>query len=158
MDTVKIVRENGSYFLETAEGRVELKFAKGKEGKVLRLPKNPSNRKKFSVSQMKDADEIELTFKPQNTEPREFSLISKKLLKYATPEQLERIKEITAATKAAYDADKATHSTRAVKEVTPEVAAEMLPKLEKKYAAMGRRIAAYKAIIEGNDTNMEVNE
>jgi len=156
MDTAKIVREDNTYYLETAEGRVELKFAKGKEGKVLRLPKNPSNRKKFSVSQMKDADEFELSFKPQNTEPREFSLISKKLLKYATEEQLARIAEITAATKAAYEADKAANgSSRSIKEVTPEVAAEMLPKLEKKYAAMGRRIEAYKAIIEGNDA--EVN-
>lgn len=152
MDNVFIVKIGDAYFLEDASGnQTELKWAKGKEGKVLRLPKNASNRKKFSVSKM-TGDRVELTFKPQNTEPREFSLISKKLLKYATPEQLERIKEITEATKANWEAAKAEGSVgRATKEVSPEVAEEMLPKLEKKYAALGNRIARYKALIEGGN-------
>ncbi len=152
MNTLYIVKDGNDYFMENSAGeRVELKWAKGKEGKVLRLPKNSSNRKKFSISKM-DGDRTELTFKPQNTEPREFSLISKKLLKHATPEQLEAIARITAATKEAWEAAKATRGTgRAVKPVDPEVAAEMLPKLEKKYASLGARIARYKQIIEGGN-------
>lgn len=149
MGNTYIVRDGENYFLEEDGNSVELKWAKGKEGKVLRLPKNASNRKKFSVSRMGEEDRLELTFKPQNTEPREFSLISKKLLKYATPEQLEAIERITAATKEAWEAAQAERSVgRGPKEVSPEVAAEMLPKLIKKYEAMGRRIEAYKKLVE----------
>ena len=152
MKTLYIVKNGDAYFLENSDGEsVELKWAKGKEGKVLRLPKNSSNRKKFSISKM-EGDRIELTFRPQNTEPREFSLISKKLLKHATPEQLEAINRITAATKEAWEAAKATGGAgRVVKAVDPEVAAEMLPKLEKKYASLGARIARYKEIVEGGN-------
>lgn len=152
MKTLYIVKNGNAYFLENSDGEsVELKWAKGKEGKVLRLPKNSSNRKKFSISKM-EGDRIELTFKPQNTEPREFSLISKKLLKHATPEQLEAINRITAATKEAWEAAKAAGKAgRVVKAVDPAVAAEMLPKLEKKYASLGARIARYKEIVEGGN-------
>lgn len=152
METLYIVKDGNVYFLENHSGeQVELKWAKGKEGKVLRLPKNSSNRKKFSISKM-EGDRIELTFKPQNTEPREFSLISKKLLKHATPEQLEALERITAATKIAWEAAKPKGGTgRVAKPVDPEVAAEMLPKLEKKYASLGARIARYKQIIEGGN-------
>lgn len=152
MKTLYIVKNGDAYFLENSDGEsVELKWAKGKEGKVLRLPKNSSNRKKFSISKM-EGDRIELTFRPQNTEPREFSLISKKLLKHATPEQLEAINRITAATKEAWEAEKATRRAgRAVKAVDPAVAAEMLPKLEKRYASLGARIARYKQIVEGGN-------
>lgn len=152
MKTLYIVKNGNAYFLENSDGEsVELKWAKGKEGKVLRLPKNSSNRKKFSISKM-EGDRIELTFKPQNTEPREFSLISKKLLKHATPEQLEAINRITAAAKEAWEAAKATGGAgRVVKAVDPAVAAEMLPKLEKKYASLGARIARYKEIVEGGN-------
>lgn len=154
MDSIYIVREGESYFLEQGDNRVELKWAKGQEGKTLRLPKNDSNRKKFSVSKMNGEDMVELTFKPQNTEPREFSLISKKLLKYATPEQLEAIERITAATKEAWEAAKADHTSgRAPKEVSVEVAIEMLPKLEKKYASLGARIERYKEIIANGGNN-----
>lgn len=154
MEPIYIVKDGENYFLEQGDKRVQLKWAKGQEGKTLRLPKNDSNRKKFSVSKMNGEDMVELTFKPQNTEPREFSLISKKLLKYATPEQLEAIERITAAAKEAYEADKASHSSgRAPKEVSVEVATEMLPKLEKKYAALGARIERYKEIIANGGNN-----
>ena len=154
MKTLYIIKNGNAYFLENSDGEsVELKWAKGKEGKVLRLPKNSSNRKKFSISKMEE-DRIELTFKPQNTEPREFSLISKKLLKHATPEQLEAINRITAATKEAWEAAKAEHTSgRAPKEVSVEVAMEMLPKLEKKYASLGARIERYKQIIANGGNN-----
>ena len=151
MNTLYIIKDGDAYFLECGEERTELKWAKDKEGKVLRLPKNSSNRKKFSVSKM-EGDIVELTFKPQNTEPREFSLISKKLLKHATAEQLEALARITAATKEAWEAAKATGGTgRAIKNPEPEVAAEMLPKLKKKYAALGARIERYEAIVGGTN-------
>lgn len=152
MDTIYIVKIDQDYFLEENGNQIPLKWAKGQEGKTLRLPKNSSNRKKFSISKMGGEDRVELTFKPQNTEPREFTLISKKLLKYATPEQLEAIARITAATKEAWDAAKASHTTgRAPKVVSVEVAMEMLPKLEKKYASLGARIERYKEIIAGGN-------
>lgn len=148
MEPIYIVKDGDTYFLEQGDKQVALKWAKGQKGKTLRLPKNDSNRKKFSVSKMNGEDMVELTFKPQNTEPREFSLISKKLLKYATQEQLEAIERITAATKEAWEAAKATRgSGRAPKAVSVEVAIEMLPKMEKKYAALGARIERYKEII-----------
>ena len=148
MDPIYIVKDGDNYFLETGDTRVQLKWAKGQEGKTLRLPKNASNRKKFSVSKMNGEDMVELTFKPQNTEPSEFTLISKKLLKYATPEQLAAIERITAATKEAWEAAKASHTSgRAPKEVSVEVAVAALPKLEKKYASLGARIERYKEII-----------
>ena len=154
MDTIYIVTDGQNYFLEVNGEQTLLKWAKGQEGKTLRLPKNASNRKKFSISKMGGEDRVELTFKPQNTEPREFTLISKKLLKYATPEQLEALARITAATKEAWDAAKSSHSSgRAPKEVSVEVAMEMLPKLEKKYASLGARIERYREIINSNGGN-----
>jgi hypothetical protein len=157
MNTLNIIKDNDLYFMEDSSGnRVELKWAKGKEGKILRLPKNASNRKKFSISKM-EGDKVELTFKPQNTEKREFSIISKKLLKYATPAQLEAIARITAATKEAWDAAKAVGGTgKVARAIDPSVAAEMLPKLEKKYASLGARIARYKEIL--GETVSEVEE
>jgi len=154
MNTLYIVKDGRAYFLEDSAGnRTELKWAKGKEGKVLRLPKNSSNRKKFSISKMDASGRVELTFKPQNAEGREFSLISKKLMKYATPEQAQRIAEITAETKAAWEAAKAAGKTgrASTVNVDPAVAAEKLPKMEKKYAAMGARIERYKQIIAGGN-------
>lgn len=145
---VQIIARDGSYFLSVDGEEKELSFAKGKEGKVLRLPKNPSNRKKFAVSKLDASGVTELTFKPQNTEHK-FSLISSKLLKYATAEEMDLYNQICEATKARWEEDRANRSTRAPKVIDPAVAAAMLEKLYKKRDSINARIARYEEVVNG---------
>lgn len=146
--TVQIIARDGSYFISIDGEEKELGFAKGKEGKVLRLPKNPSNRKKFAVSKLDESGVTELTFKPQNTEHK-FALISSKLLKFATPDEMEVYNRICEATKARWEEDRAARSVRAPKVIDPEVAAAMLEKLYKKRDSINARIAKYEEVVNG---------
>ena len=145
---VQIIARDGEYFLAIDGVESDKALVMTPNGRALRLPKNPSNRKKFAISKLDASGVTELTFKPQNTEHK-FALISSKLLKFATADEMEVYNRICEATKARWEEDRAARSVRAPKVIDPEVAAAMLEKLYKKRDSINARIAKYEEVVNG---------
>lgn len=67
---LRIIKDDGTMDIKDIDTIVD-------EGKTLKLPENPSNRKYYAIKKVEDADEVELTYKAsitlgtrENSEPK----------------------------------------------------------------------------------------